>query len=412
MIRRITAILVLCIIAYTAPAQPYKNPALPITERVRDLLSRMTTEEKVAQLRSTWSAHPRINDKLLADSHQLDSLFGQGIGMINPDFDNTLEQSLRFRRAISDYIRSRTRLAVPPIFLDESHHGLLAMQADVFPMSIGLACSWDTLLVQKVYTYIAAQAASRGTAMVLAPVIDVTRDPRWGRTGETFGEDPFLCGLMGSAVVRGFQGSNDGSIASDHIAATLKHFTGHGQPEAGVNQGPADYPERVLRTFHMEPFRLAMDRVKPAGIMPAYMEIDGVPCHANPWLLKDVLRKEWGYKGVLVSDWWAIDQFFQKHLIAADRKDAARMAFDAGVTVDLPMGANYALLTTLVKEGAIPPQSPRRGRRTGPYPEIQIGTFRPACRLLHREGPGPYRPARRQGPGATRCRSLDGPAKE
>lgn len=355
MIRRIIPLLAIAISGYTSLAQPYKNPALPITERVKDLISRMTTEEKVAQLRSTWSAHPGINDKLLADPHQMDSLFGKGIGMINPDFGNTLEQSLRFRSAISDYIRTKTRLAVPPIFLDESHHGLLAMQSDVFPMSIGLACSWDTLLVQKIYTYIAAQAAARGTAMVLAPVIDVTRDPRWGRTGETFGEDPLLCGLMGSAVVRGFQGSNDGSIAPHHVAATLKHFTGHGQSEGGVNQGPADYPERVLRTFHMEPFRLAVNRVNPAGIMPAYLEIDGIPCHANPWLLKEVLRKEWGYKGVVVSDWWAIDQLFQKHRVAADRMAAAHMAFDAGVTVDLPMGANYALLTAGVKEGAISP---------------------------------------------------------
>jgi beta-glucosidase len=158
---------------------------------------------------------------------------------------------------------------------------------------------------------------------------------------------------MGSAVVRGFQGSNDGSIAAGHVAATLKHFTGHGESEGGVNQGPADYPERVLRTFHMEPFRLAVGRVHPAGIMPAYIEIDGVPCHANAWLLKDVLRKEWGYQGVVVSDWWAIDQLYQKHAVAADRKASALMAFDAGVTVDLPMGNNYADLVALTKEGHI-----------------------------------------------------------
>ena len=334
-------------------AQPYTNPALPIPQRVQDLLSRMTTGEKVAQLRSTWSAYPRINDALLADPHRMDSLFGQGIGMINPDFDNTLEQSIRYRNTIQDYLRTKTRLGIPVIFLDEAHHGLLAMQSDVFPTSIGLACSWDTLMTEHIYQFIANQSSLRGTAMVLAPVIDVARDPRWGRTGETFGEDPFLCGLMGSAAVRGFQGSNDGSIASGHVAATLKHFTGHGESEGGVNQGPADYPERVLRTFHMEPFRLAVARVHPAGIMPAYIEIDGVPCHANAWLLKDVLRKEWGYQGVVVSDWWAIDQLYQKHLVAADRRASALMAFNAGVTVDLPMGANYADLVGLAAAGRI-----------------------------------------------------------
>jgi len=334
-------------------AQPYTNPALSISQRVKDLLSRMTTTEKVAQLRSTWSAYPRINDALLADPHRMDSLFGQGIGMINPDFDNTLEQSIRYRNTIQDYLRTKTRLGIPAIFLDEAHHGLLAMQSDVFPTSIGLACSWDTLMTEHIYQFIANQSSLRGTAMVLAPVIDVVRDPRWGRTGETFGEDPYLCGLMGSAVVRGFQGSNDGSIAAGHVAATLKHFTGHGESEGGVNQGPADYPVRVLRTFHMEPFRLAVARVHPAGIMPAYIEIDGVPCHANAWLLKEVLRKEWGYQGVVVSDWWAIDQLYQKHLVAADRRASALMAFDAGVTVDLPMGNNYSELVDLVKQGHI-----------------------------------------------------------
>lgn len=334
-------------------AQSYKNPTLPVAIRVKDLLSRMTLAEKVAQLRSTWSAHPKITADLFANPHRLDSLFGLGIGMINPDFDNTLEQSIENRNKIKTYLRIKTRLGIPAIFLDEAHHGLLAQKVDVFPTSIGLACSWDALLVESVYTYVAAQASSRGTNMVLAPVIDVTRDPRWGRTGETFGEDPYLNGIMGSAVVRGFQGSSNGRITPGHVAATLKHFTGHGEPEGGVNQGPADYPERVLRTFHMEPFRLAINRVKPAGIMPAYVEIDGVPCHANHWLLTDVLRKEWGYKGVVVSDWWAIDQLYQKHLVAKDKLASALMAFKAGVTVDLPMGENYAELPALIRNNKI-----------------------------------------------------------
>ena len=334
-------------------AQDLGTSDLLIERQVKILLARMTVEEKVAQLRSTYSAQPRIDASLLHSPDKMDSLFGHGIGMVNPDFYNSLEESIDNRNAIQDYLRHHTRLGIPAIFLDEGHHGLLARRADVFPTSIGLACSWDTVLARDIYTYVAAQASSRGTNMVLAPVIDVCRDPRWGRTGETFGEDPYLCGLMGSAVVRGFQGSSDGRILPGHVAATLKHFTGHGQPEGGINQGPADYPERVLRTFHMEPFRLAISRAKPAGIMPAYIEIDGVPCHANSWLLTDVLRKEWNYQGVVVSDWWAIDQLYQKHLVAADRVDAALQAFNAGVTVDLPMGTNYADLVTLVQKGKI-----------------------------------------------------------
>jgi len=327
--------------------------AQDIEKKVKDLLAKMTVEEKVAQLRSSFMAYPEVSDALLNDPKKMDSLYGQGIGMINPGYGADLAHTIGYRNKIQDYINAKTRMKIPPIFLDEAHHGLVAQDADVFPTSIALACSWDTLITEKIYSYIAALARARGTTMVLAPVIDVTRDPRWGRTGETFGEDPYLCGLMGSAVVRGFQGSSDGSITKDHIGATLKHFTGHGQSEGGINQGPADYPERVLRTFHMEPFRLAIQRVQPAGIMPAYVEIDGVPCHANEWLLKEVARKEWNYKGVFVSDWWAIDQLYQKHLVAADRKAAALIAFNAGVTVDLPMGKNYAELNTLFREGKI-----------------------------------------------------------
>ncbi len=339
--------------AYGQPTAIYKDARQPVGKRIADLLGRMTVEEKVGQLRSSFAANPKINDAFFSNQKKLDSLFGNGISMINPDFDNSLEQSINNRNNTQKYLREKTRLGIPAIFLDEAHHGLLAMQADVFPTSIGLACSWDSLLTARIYTYVAAQARSRGTVMVLAPVIDVTRDPRWGRTGETFGEDPYLCGVMGSAVVRGFQGSSDGSIPTNHIAATLKHFTGHGQSEGGNNQAPADFPERVLRSFHMEPFRLAIDRVKPAGIMPAYVEIDGVPAHANSWLLRDVLRKEWNYKGVLVSDWWAIDQLWNKHRVAANKKDAALQSFNAGVTVDLPYGNNYEQLISLVKEGKI-----------------------------------------------------------
>lgn len=208
-----TYLLFIClfVLVSNALAQDYKNSNLSLSKRIADLLVRMNIEEKVGQLRSIFAANPKINEAFFLDPKRMDSLFGNGIAMINPDFHNTLEESINNRNKIQEYLRTKTRLGIPAIFLDEAHHGLLAMKADVFPTSIGLACSWDTLLIEKVYTYIAAQAYARGTAMVLAPVIDVTRDPRWGRTGETFGEDPFLCGVMGSAVVRGFQGSSNGS---------------------------------------------------------------------------------------------------------------------------------------------------------------------------------------------------------
>ena len=154
-------------------------------------------------------------------------------------------------------------------------------------------------------------------------------------------------------VVRGFQGSADGSISPNHVAATLKHFTGHGQSEGGINQGPANYSVRVLREFHMEPFRLCIQNAHPAAIMASYVEIDGIPSHANPWLLKEVLRDEWHYEGIVVSDWWGIDQLWKKHLVEPDQKHAALRAFNAGVTEDLPDGTNYGHLAELVREGSI-----------------------------------------------------------
>jgi beta-glucosidase len=331
----------------------YKNAKLPAATRVADLLSRMTLEEKVAQLQSMIAARPRLTDSVLTNSRMMDSLFKNGMGMMNPDFDASMAETIKRRNALQQYLKTKTRLGIPIIFIDEAHHGLLAPGVDVFPHSIALAQSWDTALVERVYRYIAGQAYSRGTRMVLSPVIDVTRDPRWGRTGETFGEDPYLNGMIGSAVVAGYQGSHNGMVAHGFVAATLKHFTGHGEAAGGINQGTSDHSERVLREFHMEPFRIAIQRVKPTAIMASYNDIDGIPSHANPWLLQDVLRKEWKYRGIVVSDWFAIDQLWKKHRIEPTEKDAARRAFNSGVTVDLPFGINYAHLVALVKEGKV-----------------------------------------------------------
>lgn len=334
----------------SAQQADYKNPNLPVEKRVADLLKRMTLEEKVAQVRSMWAQRPKLDDALLGNPKKMDSIFKNGMGMMNPAFDETMEQTMARRNALQNYLKTKTRLGIPIIYIDEAHHGLLAPQVDVFPTSIGFSCSWDTALVTKVYTAIAHQANSRGTHLVLSPVIDVVRDPRWGRTGECWGEDPFLSGIMGSAVVKGYQGSSNGLIAPGHVAATLKHFSGHGESESGNNQGPANYSERVLREFHMEPFRLCIQRAKPAAIMASYCEIDGIPSHANKWLLTDVLRNEWKYKGIVVSDWFAIEQLFNKHFVEPDQKSAALRAFNAGVTSDLPFGVNYRYLTDLVKE--------------------------------------------------------------
>lgn len=343
-----------CCLCYSFAQQPaYKDPKQPVAKRVSDLLSRMTLEEKVAQLQTMHAGRPKLNDQLFNNTGKLDSLYKNGMGMINPAFDETMEVTIAARNRLQEYLRTKTRLGIPIIFIDEAHHGLVQRQVDVFPHGIGLSCSWDAPLLEKIYSHAAKQARVRGTSLVLSPVVDVTRDPRWGRTGETLGEDPYLSGMLGSAIVRGFQGSNNGVIAPDHVAATLKHFSGHGQSESGSNQAPANYSVRVIREAHMEPFRLCVKYANPAGIMASYTEIDGMPSHANKWLLKDVLRKEWNYNGIVVSDWFGIDQLWNKHFIAADQKAAALKAFQAGVTTDLPYGVNYRHLGALVKENKI-----------------------------------------------------------
>jgi beta-glucosidase len=338
-------------------AQDYKNPHLSPEKRTADLIKRMTLEEKVAQLQSVHASRPRLDDKLFGNKAKLDSMYANGVGMINPAFDETMEQTIERRNRLQQYLKTKTRLGIPVIFIDEAHHGLVQKNVDVFPHGIGLAASWDTALLTRIYDYVAQQASSRGTSLVLAPVVDVTRDPRWGRTGETYGEDPFLNGILGSAVVKGFQGSSSGLIAPHHVAATLKHFTGHGQPESGNNTGPANYSLRALREFHMEPFRMIVNSAHPACIMASYNEVDEIPSHANRWLLTDVLRKEWKFNGIVVSDWFGIDQLRDKHKLATDLKDAALKAFNAGVTIDLPYGINYVNLTQLVKDGKISMQA-------------------------------------------------------
>lgn len=330
----------------------YKNSKLPVSQRISDLLGRMTVQEKVQQLVSINGGDFNFDQKFFADTTTMRKTLGSGIGSIQATYTKIVE-TVEMRNQIQRYLKEKSRLGIPAIFIDEGLHGVLKPEATCFPQAIGLACSWDMKLFQDVFTVTANEMRSRGGQHALTPVIDVCRDPRWGRCEEIYGEDPYLNGMLGTAAVIGFQGSNTGIVAENHVAATLKHFTGHGQSEGGQNQAPANYSERVLRESHMLPFEMVINQAKPVALMPAYVEIDGVPCHANQWLLKKVLRDEWGFKGLVTSDFGAIDQLWNKHFVASDAKDAARLAFNAGVDTDFPNGANYPNLPELLKEGKI-----------------------------------------------------------
>jgi beta-glucosidase len=332
---------------------PYRDASLSVRKRVEDLMGRMTIEEKAAQLMGLWNGGVEdFKPEIFDDPARMKEIFGKGCNSIHPA-PFGISDTVKMRNKIQKYLVENTRLGIPALFVDEGQHGIMRPEATVFPQAIGLACSWDTDLFEKVYGIVAYEMRSRGTHHALSPVIDVCRDPRWGRTEETYGEDPFLNGMLAIAAVKGLQGTDKGKVGRKNVAATLKHFTGHGELEGGLNQGPANHSMRVLRDYHMPPFKMCIDNAKPLSVMPSYNEVDGIPSHANKWLLKEVLRKEWGYKGMIVSDYYGVDQLFNKHFVCSDPDDATETAFNAGVQYEFPQGHLYKQLPKLLKKGKV-----------------------------------------------------------
>ncbi|MDZ7337404.1 MAG: glycoside hydrolase family 3 C-terminal domain-containing protein [candidate division KSB1 bacterium] len=342
---------------------PYKDPTLPIEERVSDLLGRMSLEEKVAQMLCIWSAKGSIlfDERGELSFAQLRKHLPHGLGQIARLSDTrgglSPREMMELANQVQKFFVEHTRLCIPVILHEECLHGLAAKDATSYPQAIALASTFDPALVERVFAAVAEDVRSRGAHQVLAPVVDVARDPRWGRVEETFGEDPYLVAQMGLAAVRGLQG--DGSFSDGrHVMATLKHFAAHGQPESGINCAPAIVSERLLRDVFLYPFKQVVQKGKVASIMASYNEIDGVPSHANRWLLRDVLRGEWGFKGFVVSDYFAITELHHRpeavsHSVAGDKKEAALLAACAGVNIELPDMDCYPLLVELVREGKL-----------------------------------------------------------
>src|SRR5262249_37599353 len=217
---------------------------------------------------------------------------------------------------IQAFFIGHSRLGIPVIFHEECLHGHAAPEATSFPQPIGLGATFDPDLVERLYAMTGAEARARGAHQALTPVVDVAREPRWGRVEETFGEDPYLVARMGVAAVRGFQGpvSPSGARFTDkrHVIATLKHFAAHGQPESGTNCAPANVSMRILRELFLFPFKAAILEGGAMSVMASYNEIDGVPSHANRWLLAEVLRREWGFRGFVVADYYAIRELHER----------------------------------------------------------------------------------------------------
>lgn len=355
---------------------PTKDASQPIDVRVEDLLKRMTLEEKVAQMVTIWEHKGTIQTPQGDFSPaKASKAFPNGLGQIARPSDKrgveapaaggagaagaaagvsnrTAAETARYINTAQRWSIENTRLGIPMIFHEEALHGYTAPGATSFPQSIALASTFDPALVERIFSVASREMRARGAQLALAPVVDVTRDLRWGRVEETYGEDPHLVSEMGLAAIKGFQGTTL-PLAPDKVFVTLKHMTGHGQPENGTNIGPANISERTLRENFFPPFERAVEELPIGAVMASYNEIDGLPSHANKWLLDDVLRKEWGFKGVIVSDYFAIREMVTRHKMFADIKDSAVRAMDAGVDIETPDGEGYVHLPELVKTGRV-----------------------------------------------------------
>lgn len=359
--------------AWAATGPVYKNPAAPIPARVADLLRRMTLREKIAQLSAAWARKAEMIDGLAFDPAKARAAFPDGIGHVTRPSDKrgvpgiggaaggtaarwrTPDETVAFINALQRWAIGNTRLGIPVLLHEESLHGYMATEATMFPQAIALAGTFDTDLMRRVQSVIARETRARGVPLVLSPVVDTVRDPRWGRIEESWGEDPYLCAEMGVAAVEGLQGPGKfEKLAPGKVFATLKHMTGHGQPEAGNNVAPAQTAERELREAFFPPFREVIRRTSVGAVMPSYNEIDGVPSHANTWLLGDVLRGEWGFDGLIVSDYGGVHELATLHHVALDEADAAIQALAAGVDSELPDGQAFATLEASVAAGRVP----------------------------------------------------------
>ncbi len=329
----------------------YRDANRPVDERVENLLSLMTLLEKSAQIGSLWVYEVLENSAF--STSKAEARMKSGIGQITRiGGASSLDpvDGAKIANKIQHYLVNETRLGIPALVHEESCSGYMAKGATLFPQTIGVASTWNPDLTEKMGEVIRTQMKSVGAHQALAPLLDVTRDARWGRVEETFGEDPYLVTQMGLSYVQGLQTED----VRNGVIATGKHFVGYGVSEGGMNWAPPHIPARELRDVFLQPFEAVVRKGKLGSIMPGYHELDGVPCHASASLLTDVLRKEWGFDGIVVSDYFAVDMLHSYHHLADDKGQAARMALRTGVDVELPSIDCYgAPLVELIEQGTI-----------------------------------------------------------
>ncbi|WP_186380984.1 glycoside hydrolase family 3 N-terminal domain-containing protein [Paenibacillus xylanexedens] len=342
----------------------YKDASKSVAERVENLLSLMTIEEKIGQLVQPfgWQTYTNIQGNITLNESFKQQVEQGGIGSLygalraDPWTGVTLENGLSAREGaeavnlIQRYAIEHSRLGIPILIGEECSHGHMAIDGTVFPVPLLLGSTWNVDLYREMCRAVARETRAQGGAVTYSPVLDVVRDPRWGRTEECFGEDPYLIGELAVASVQGLQGES--LDQEDAVAATLKHFVGYGSSEGGRNAGPVHMGWRELLEVDLYPFRKAVE-AGAASIMPAYNEIDGIPCTVNNELLDGILRKDWGFEGLVITDCGAINMLASGHDVASDGLHASVQAIQAGIDMEMSgeMFAQY--LEQAVAEGKL-----------------------------------------------------------
>ena len=367
MIKRLYILVIVqmvCTLGFTqsSPSLPaYKDRCLSIDIRLSDLLSRMTLEEKVGQLLCPlgWEMY-EIHGSEVHPSEKFKQLIKErNVGMLwatyraDPWTKKTIANGLnpelaaKAGNALQKYVMENTRLGIPMFLAEEAPHGHMAIGATVFPTGIGMAATWSPELVKEVGQVIAKEIRSQGGHISYGPVLDLTRDPRWSRVEETFGEDPVLSGILGASMVDGLGGGN---LSQKYATiATLKHFLAYAVPEGGQNGNYASVGIRDLHQNFLPPFRKAID-AGALSVMTSYNSIDGIPCTSNYYLLTQLLRNEWKFRGFVVSDLYSIEGIHESHFVAPTKENAAIQSVTAGVDVDLG-GDAYTNLCHAVQSG-------------------------------------------------------------
>ena len=359
--------------AHTVPDIDFRDSSFTPAQRAKALLSQMTLDEAAAQLNCPRAADVMANPKNFQKDHPY---FEHGIGGV---YSASLEagpaDNAHAVIALQEEVISRSRFGIPAFIFEECLHGLLATGATQFPQALAMACAFNPELVQDVFSATAAEARARGSQACFSPNLDVCTDPRWGRSEETWGEDPYVISTAAKAIVLGLQGGVSDYLPPDKIGTSLKHFAGYAQGIGGRNFAPSHIGPVEMQNIILAPFRAAVKEAGATGVMASHGEIDGVPAHADIELLDEILRKDWGFEGYVVSDWDDIRRIFSLHGVAGSEAEAAMMGLKAGVDIELGNNGVYIMLPKLVRDGQISERFVRRAAERVLTAKFKCGLF-------------------------------------